>query len=170
MPTAHENRSSDGMKHHHHKTLLAIAIFKWVKGVLLVLLAFGLSKLLHHDAGAMMDSLANKFRVDPDNRYLVAALAKLNLLDDRKLEKLSGFTLAYGALFLTEGTGLYLEKRWAEMLTVITTGFFIPLELYELFLSVSAVKCVLLIVNVGVVVILFATLHQGYKSRTYVTY
>lgn len=161
MPVAHEKRSADGVKLHHHKTLLAIAIFKWFKGALLVLLAFGLFKLLHHDVGAMLESLANKFRVDPDNRYLGAVLVKLHLLDDGKLEKLSGLTLAYGALLLTEGTGLYFEKRWAELLTVIATGCFIPLELYEVFVSVSPVKCVLLALNVGIVITLIVTLRRN---------
>jgi len=57
-----------------------------------------------------MDAL----RVDPDNRYLGALLAKLTLLDDKKIEALSGLTFAYSALFLVEGTGLFFEKRWAE--------------------------------------------------------
>ncbi len=161
MPVAHENRRADGVKLHHHKTLLAIAIFKWLKGGLLILLAFGLFKLLHHDVGAMLESLANKLRVDPENRYLGAALAKLHLLDDGKLEKLSGLTFAYGALLLTEGTGLYFEKRWAELLTVIATAFFIPLELYEVFEAASLVKCVLLVVNVGIVIILIVTLRRN---------
>lgn len=160
MPTAKENRSADGVKLHHHKTLLIIAIFKWCKGVLLILLAFGLFKLMHHDVGAMLEDLANKLRVDPENRYLGAALAKLDLLDDGKLEKLSGITFAYGVLLLTEGTGLYFEKRWAELLTVIATGCFIPLELYELFVSVSLLKCVLLLMNVTIVIILIATLRR----------
>jgi uncharacterized membrane protein (DUF2068 family) len=165
MPTDHENRSAGGGKRHHQKTLLAIAIFKWSKGVLLVLLAFGMFKLLHHDVGAMLESLANKLRVDPENRYLAAALAKLNLVNDGKLEKLGGITFAYGALLLTEGTGLYLEKRWAEFLTVIATGCFIPLEVYELFVSVSVVKCVLLLLNVGIVIILIVTLRRQPAKR-----
>lgn len=162
---AHDHRSAEGVKLHHHKTLLIIAIFKWVKGGLLILLAFGLFKLLHHDVGALLESLANKLRVDPDNRYLGAALAKLDLLDDGKLEKLSGITLAYGVLLLTEGTGLYYEKRWAEILTVIATACFIPLELYELFIAVSPVKCVLLGMNGGIVMILVVTLRRESARR-----
>ncbi len=165
MPMAHDHRSAEGVKLHHHKTLLIIAIFKWVKGGLLILLAFGLFKLLHHDVGALLESLANKLRVDPDNRYLGAALAKLDLLDDGKLEKLSGITLAYGVLLLTEGTGLYYEKRWAEILTVIATACFIPLELYELFIAVSPVKCVLLGMNGGIVMILVVTLRRESARR-----
>jgi uncharacterized membrane protein (DUF2068 family) len=64
----------------------------------------------------------------------------MNLLDDRKLEILSGLTFAYSALFLTEGTGLFFEKRWAEFFTIIATASFIPLELYELFKNPSPLK------------------------------
>jgi uncharacterized membrane protein (DUF2068 family) len=128
--------------------------------VLLILLAFGCLKLLHRDAGAMLENLANQLRVDPDNRYFGALLAKLHLLDDGKLEKLSGLTFAYGALFLTEGTGLYFEKHWAEILTVIATASLIPLELYELFKAASAVKFLMLALNAGIVALLVATLRS----------
>ncbi len=161
MSESHENQPPKGSKPHHNKALLAIAVFKGIKGVLLILLAIGLFKLLHRDVGEVFENLANKLRIDPDNRYLGALLAKLNLLDDGKLEKLSGFTFAYGILLMTEGTGLYLEKRWAEFLTVIATAGFIPLELYELYESISPVKCILLVVNVGIVVFLIVTLRRG---------
>lgn len=149
------------MKRHHNKTLLAIAVFKWFKGALLILLAVGFLKLLHHDVGAMLENLADKLRVDPDNRYFGALLAKLHLLNDGKLEKLSGLTFIYGALFLTEGTGLYFEQRWAEYLTVIATASFIPLEFYELFMSVTPVKCVMLMLNAGILALLIVTLRRS---------
>ena len=38
----------------------------------------------------------------------------------------------YAALFLVEGIGLYLKKRWAEYVVVIITGSFIPFEVYLL--------------------------------------
>jgi uncharacterized membrane protein (DUF2068 family) len=38
----------------------------------------------------------------------------------------------YSALFLTEGLGLVLRQRWAEYFTTISTGLFIPLELFEI--------------------------------------
>ena len=152
------------MKRNRDKGLLAIALFKWFKGALLIMLAFGFLKLLHRDVGEVLEGVADKLRVDPDNRYLGELLAKLNLLDDRKLEALSGLTFAYGALFLTEGTGLFFEKRWAEFLTIIATASFIPLELYELFKTPSLVKSLMLALNVGIVVFLIATLRRPKRS------
>ena len=152
------------MKRNRNKGLLAIALFKWFKGALLIVLAFGLLKFLHRDVGEVAEDFANKLRVDPDNRYLGALLAKLNLLDDRKLEALSGLTFAYSALFLTEGTGLFFEKRWAEFLTIIATASFIPLELYELFKNPSLVKSFFLLINAGIVVYLVVILRRRTHS------
>ena len=119
-------------RHRRNKGLLAIAIFKWTKSLILVLAGVGFVKLLHHDVATYVEDLLNQLRVDPDNRYLGALLAKLNLLDDKKIKALSGLTFAYSALFLVEGTGLFFEKRWAEYLTIVATVSFIPVEIYEL--------------------------------------
>jgi uncharacterized membrane protein (DUF2068 family) len=164
MPCIAMRRRTAGMKRNRNKGLLAIALFKWFKGALLIMLALGLLKFLHRDVGEVAEDFANKLRVDPDNRYLGALLAKLNLLDDRKLEALSGLTFAYSALFLTEGTGLFFEKRWAEFLTIIATASFIPLELYELFKNPSLVKSFFLLINAGIVVYLVVILRRRTHS------
>ena len=57
----------------------------------------------------------------------------------------------YAALFLVEGVGLWLQKRWAEWLTVIVTATLIPPELYECVQHPSLTLFALLAVNVGVV-------------------
>ncbi len=49
-------------------------------------------------------------------------------------------TFLYAGLFLIEGTGLLLRKHWAEYFTIITTGLFIPLEVYELARHFTVVK------------------------------
>jgi uncharacterized membrane protein (DUF2068 family) len=152
------------MKGNRDKGLLAIALFKWFKGALLLLLAFGFLKFVHRDVGEAFEDLANKLRIDPDNRYLGALLRKLNLLDDRKLETLSGLTFAYSALFLIEGTGLFFEKRWAEYLTIVATVSFVPLEVYELFKDPSLVKFFILSLNAAIVVFLILTLRRRKRS------
>lgn len=152
------------MKRSRNKGLLAIALFKWFKSALLLVVSFGFLKLLHRDLGEMAESVANYLLVDPDNRYLGVLLAKLSLLDDRKLAALSGLTFAYSALFFTEGTGLFFEKRWAEYLTIIATASFIPLELYELFKNPSVVRSLVVALNAGIVVFLIVILRHPKRS------
>jgi uncharacterized membrane protein (DUF2068 family) len=148
----------------HDKGLLALAVFKWFKALVLFLVGVGFLKLMHHDIETAVQDWLNELRVDPDNRYLGAFLAKLNLLDDKKIEALSGVTFAYGALFLVEGTGLFLEKRWAEYLTIVATVSFIPLEIYELLKEPSLLKCVALVINLAIAVFLVVKIRRGREA------
>src|SRR5947209_15640201 len=86
-------------------------------------------------------------RVDPDNRFIHAVLAKMLVMDDHKLKEISAGTFFYAALLLTEGIGLLMKKHWAEYFTIITTASLMPLEIYELVEHVSAAKLLVLIVN-----------------------
>ena len=56
--------------------------------------------------------------------------------------------------------GLLLRKMWAEVLTVIVTTSFIPLEIYELVVHRSWAKAAVIVVNVGVVLYLLRRLRR----------
>ncbi len=64
---------------------------------------------------------------------------------------LAAALFGYAALFLIEGVGLWLQRRWAEWLTVIATATLIPPELYECTQHPSPTLYALLAVNVAVV-------------------
>jgi len=133
------------------KTLLAIAFFKLVKGVLLIAVGIGALKLLHKDVAQIVLHWVDVLRVDPDNRFIHGALSRALSISPKQLKATSVGTFVYAGLLLTEGTGLLLRKRWAEYFTIITTGGLIPLELYELSRHVTAAKIAVLIVNAGIV-------------------
>jgi uncharacterized membrane protein (DUF2068 family) len=150
----------------HDRGLLLIAIFKGCKGILLLILGLGCLRLLHKDVQAICENWINQFRIDPENRYVAALLAKAGLVNDHKLEELSALTLVYAALFLTEGMGLYMEKRWAEWLSIIATASLIPIEVYEAIKHFTAVKVVLLIVNLAIVGFLIVVVRRKDQRRS----
>jgi len=113
---------------------------------------------------AMADHWVNAFRVDPHNRYILMLLSKLTTVDDHRLKELSVGTFIYSAVFFTEGLGLAFRKRWAEYFTIITTGSFLPLEVYEIFHAVSVAKCVALAINIAVVIYLVRELRRKPKE------
>jgi uncharacterized membrane protein (DUF2068 family) len=88
------------------------------------------------------------------------------MVDDRKLKALSVGTFFYSGLFLTEGIGLALRKRWAEYLTIISTASLLPLEIYEIVKDVSAAKIVVLLANIAVVVYLVIEVRRTRKTTT----
>ena len=63
-------------------------------------------------------------------------------------------SLGYAALFLVEGGGLWLRKKWAEWLTLIITSSFVPLEVYEVVRHASGLKLAVLVLNLAAVVYL----------------
>ena len=65
--------------------------------------------------------------------------------------------LAYGALELLEGVGLWLMKRWGEYVAVVGTAIFIPLEIYELVERVTWLRVVAFAFNVFAVVYILWT-------------
>jgi uncharacterized membrane protein (DUF2068 family) len=137
-----------------------IAWFKIVKGALLLITALGLLTLLHQDVAKVIEKWIQALRFDPENKFAHAMLAKVGAWDDHGLKVVSAGTSAYAALFLTEGTGLLLRKRWAEYLTAIATGSFVPIEVFVLFREATVVKTLLLACNVAIVWYLVARLKR----------
>lgn len=148
------------MKEKHTRGLLWIAVLKFSKGLLLLVLAIGVLGLLHKDVQEWLGNWIDALRIDPDNRYVAALLARAGLVDDHKLKEVSGLTFLYSALFLTEGIGLWFEKRWAEWLTTIATGSFIPIEIYEVWKHCGTVKLIVLGINIAVVIYLIGILRR----------
>ena len=138
--------------------LLLIAVFKLLKALALIAVGVGALKLLHKDMAGVVEGWVNAFRVDPHNRYIYWLLNKLANVDDRRLKELSIGTFIYAGVFLTEGTGLALRKRWAEYFTIIVTASFLPLEIYEVFRHVTIAKAVALLINIAVVIYLVSEL------------
>ncbi|PYU38166.1 MAG: DUF2127 domain-containing protein [Acidobacteria bacterium] len=148
----------------HGRGLRLIAAFKLLKGLALLALGIGALKLLHKDVAAVVEHWINIFQVDPHSRYIQLLLAKLSIVDDRRLKELSVGTFIYSAIFLAEGVGLALGKRWAEYLTIVTTASLLPLEVYELVKHFGIGKGVALVINLAVVAYLILELRR-YPKR-----
>jgi uncharacterized membrane protein (DUF2068 family) len=128
-----------------------IALFKLFKAALLIAVGIGAIRFLHKDLSSTVLHWAQVLRVDTDNRYIHGALARVFRVTPKQLRALSVGTFIYAGLFLTEGTGLLLRKRWAEYFTIITTGLFIPLEIYELARHFTVTKLVVTLINALIV-------------------
>ena len=147
-------------KRAHGRGLRLIAAFKLLKGLALLALGIGVLNLLHKDVEAIAVHWINVFQVDPHSQYLQKLLEKLSILDDRRLKELSIGTFFYSALFMTEGIGLSLGKRWAEYLTIVSTASLLPIELYEIAKHTTIGKLVALVINLAVVAYLIFELRR----------
>jgi uncharacterized membrane protein (DUF2068 family) len=151
--------------HKHPRGLMLIAAFKFLKGLALLAVGIAVHMLANKDLAAEAQHWVDPFRVDPHNHYLHLLLEKLANIDPHKLRAFSLGTFFYSALFLTEGVGLFLRKRWAEFLTVISTAGLIPLEIYELFHHPTFTRAFLLLANIAVVAYLIFEIRRFSKVR-----
>ena len=142
-------------------TLLLIALFKLIKGILLLAVGIGALKLLHRDIAQTVAHWVDILRVDPDNRLIHRLLTRILSVTPAQLRAASAGTFVYAGLLLTEGLGLLFRKRWAEYFTIITTAGLIPIEVYELSRRVSTAKVAVLIINVAIVAYLVRRVRKG---------
>jgi uncharacterized membrane protein (DUF2068 family) len=140
--------------------LRVIGTYKLAKA--LVLIAAGIVVFrLDPDAVARHSvRLVTWLRLDPDNRLVHRALARLAGLDAMRFEEIGAGVVVYGLLYVVEGVGLLLQKRWAEYLVVVTTGFLIPVEVFEFLHRPRIVPVVVVVVNVAIVAYLVARLKR----------
>jgi uncharacterized membrane protein (DUF2068 family) len=142
------------MKFSDDRLLRLIAIFKFFKTGLLIALGIGLFRLLHKDIGDVLMHWTEALRIDPGNRFVDLAMEKAANISPAQVEKLGLGSFLYAGLFLGEGTGLWLRKRWGEWLTVIITGSLVPVEIYEIYRRFGYAKIVVLVLNVAIVLYL----------------
>jgi uncharacterized membrane protein (DUF2068 family) len=143
--------------------LTLIGGLKLAKGLLLVAVGVCALSLLHGDAAARVAGWLSALGVDPENHYVNRGLAKLDRADPPKLKEVGLGSLAYAAMFMTEGTGLIFKQVWAEYLTIVITTSFIPFEVYEMIQHESWLKGVIIAANVAIVVYLVLRLRRDHR-------
>lgn len=134
-----------------HWTMHLLAGVKFLKGILLLIVAVKLLTLLDSDLNLWFSDFIARHRIDPENTIVHTIIEKIAGINKNQLIFFSVGSFLYSALQLTEGIGLWLEKRWAEFLTVIATSLMIPVEVYEIFVKFTWIRIGALVVNFFVV-------------------
>jgi uncharacterized membrane protein (DUF2068 family) len=127
--------------------LILIAAYKLVQALLFTAIGVGALRLLHQDIGDLLAQLADHMRFNPESRFVNFVLDRASLLDDPLLRRIGAAAFSYAALGMAEGIGLYLEKVWAEYLTLAITASFLPWEIFEVCRKLTYVRVGLLAVN-----------------------
>jgi uncharacterized membrane protein (DUF2068 family) len=140
--------------------LRAIAVFKLLKAAALIVTGLGVLKLVHKDVGAELEHLVVMAGFDPGGRFVGRAIQRVTDIPPHRIRELGIVSFVYAALFMTEGVGLWMLKRWAEWFTVIITSSLLPVEVWEIYRHPSLIKVLVLMVNLGVVGYLIYRIRQ----------
>lgn len=124
-----------------------IAIIEAVKGLLILLVGFGLLSLVHRDVEQFATGLVRHSHLNPASHYphiFIEAAAKAT---DSRLWMLAFAAVLYAAARPSEAYGLWYRRRWAEVFAVVTGALYLPVEIYELSEHVTAVRITVFAVN-----------------------
>jgi uncharacterized membrane protein (DUF2068 family) len=133
--------------------LKIIAVFKILQGLLLF--CIGISLLFLHSRVRWLDAVSDW--VDGElmvvhSRAVLYLLTRLQDVVSGGLLRVTGWVALFFAFVLcTEGIGVYLQQRWAELLMVVATAAFIPFEVRHAWLHPGAVAILILAVNCFIV-------------------
>ncbi len=128
-----------------------IAIFKFLKAVGLIAIAFGAIKLLDPATGEVLDRWISALSNTAAHPHIESYLVRINNFNPRHIQQFGVVALAYATLFMIEGIGLWHEARWAEYLTIIATSSLVPFEIYELIQKPTLVRAAAVIINLTAV-------------------
>jgi uncharacterized membrane protein (DUF2068 family) len=139
------------MKSSDTRLIRLIALFKLLKAILLIAVGLGALHLLHRDIASVLAHWVKMLGLNPGGRYVDRVIQNAVALTPNTIRGLGVGSFIYAGLFLTEGIGLWLLKRWARWFTVIMTSSLIPLAIYEIYRQPTALKVLALIIDVAVV-------------------
>lgn len=147
---------------HGPGVLRLIAAGKLLKAALLVALGIGALRLMNQDLERVGGEVIEILHLDPANQHINALMERFLKINPRHLGYLGIGSFIYAAVFIVEGVGLWLDKKWAEFMTVITTGLLLPVELYELVHHPTVVRSLVLAINAAIVAYLIYRLKYEY--------
>lgn len=129
--------------------LRVVAIYKFVQTAVLVALGLATMRLVRPEVAAAFEQWVRALPVGYIQHVSEKFLGWVSGpgAGTERVVLLGAALFAYAALFLVEAVGLWLQRRWAEWLTVIATATLIPPEIYECVMHPSVMLFVLLAVN-----------------------
>ena len=143
-----------------HRYLKLIALFKIGKGSLVLLV--GVSLLFLNARTRWMDAIsdwtADEILLE-HSRAISFLLHKFQaVLADGALRATGFLALFYAAVLFTEGIGVYMQQRWAELLMIFATAALIPVEVRHLWHRPGLVGVLILLANCFIVWFLYRVL------------
>lgn len=143
---------------HHNRWLMLIAFYKLIQSLLFMAIGVGALRLVHKDVGDMFLLMADHLRFNPEARIVHFVLVEASLVNDPLLRRIGAAAFCYAAIGMAEGIGLYLEKMWGEILTLLITASFLPWEIMEISRRLTWPRLILLVINIAVFIYLVRAL------------
>jgi len=145
--------------------LRAVAFFEAAKGAIVLAAGIGALELFGPDAQNTAEELVRRFHLNPASHYPRIFLLLAQQATPAHLWGLAAGAATYAAVRFVEAYGLWRQRLWAEWFAVISSGIYVPLELWELTRGLTWSRLTLLAVNLAIVSYLALRLEMNGKTK-----
>ena len=148
---------------HSKGGLRVVALFEAAKGLLVLLVGFGLLAFIHKDLHSAAEHLVRHFHLNPASHYPRIFIDAAQNSTDRHLWAMAFSAFLYSVVRLAESYGLWHQQQWAEYFGLLTGGMYIPIEVFEIIRGVTWPRVTVLVINAGIVGYLAYVLYRSHR-------
>jgi uncharacterized membrane protein (DUF2068 family) len=139
---------------HEEAGLRAIAAFEAAKGLVVLIVGFGLLEFLHLDIEEAAENLLLRVHVSPERHLARVFLDLAARLTGPHLVELAAAAAAYSAVRFVEAFGLWRRHAWAQWFALVSCALYLPWEIWELVRRVNWIHAAIVAGNVLILIYL----------------
>jgi uncharacterized membrane protein (DUF2068 family) len=144
--------------------LRAIALFEAAKGAVVLAAGVGALEFVGRDTQSVAEDIVRHFHLNPAHGFPRIFMLLAEQATPAHLWILAGGAAAYAGLRFMEAYGLWNQRRWAEWFALISSGLYVPIEVWELGHGLTRVRLSLLAVNMAILGYVAWTLKSGMRG------
>jgi uncharacterized membrane protein (DUF2068 family) len=147
------------------RRLRLVALVEWSKAVLVLFAVVGLLALGGDGLRRLAMALIDHFHLNPAN-HPARMLVYVTDGAGADLHWVIAIALAYVALRVAEGWGLWAGRAWAVVVGLVSVALYLPVELWHLWRSPDLPGVALLAINLLLLALLWPRGGRGHRHLT----
>jgi uncharacterized membrane protein (DUF2068 family) len=142
-----------GKRRSHRAGLRTVGLIEAFKGVLALLAAYVLNRMIRHDVDFedAAEHLLHFLHIGLHHHLAQQFLGAADKLSDTRATTILGLAALYAIVRFVEGYGLWRQRVWAEWLAIGSGCIYLPFEIAKLVRHPNQFHVVILVVNLVVV-------------------
>jgi uncharacterized membrane protein (DUF2068 family) len=146
--------------------LKAIAVIEAFKGLLSLLVGFGLHALAGRNLQQVAESIVSHTHLNPASHFPSIFIHAASSISDRNMSLIVIGALAYSLIRFVEAYGLWKGFIWTEWFALVTGAIYLPFEVYEIVSHTHILSISVFVLNIVVVWYMAHVLRSKRKGRS----
>ena len=146
--------------------LKAIAVVEAFKGLLSLLVGFGIHALAGRNLQQVAESIVSHAHLNPASHFPSVFIQTASSISDSNINLIVIGALAYSLIRFVEAYGLWKGFVWTEWFALVTGAIYLPFEIYEIIFHTHTLTVCVFLLNVIVVCYMASVLYSKRKKET----